>query len=72
MGCQPFISGQHDGALKLTGVKCCLGPSSLRLVSGSLEQEGGRDQKGKGRWKALNARLGELVTKHKPLYSICK
>lgn len=33
---------KHEGAFKLTDVTSCLDPSSSRLVSGSLEQEGGR------------------------------
>lgn len=32
---------KHEGALKATDVKSCLDPSSVRLVSGNMEQEGG-------------------------------
>lgn len=53
-----LLVGKHDSARQLTGVKCSLDPSSIRLVSGSLEPEGGRGQKRKGKVESFSVRAG--------------
>lgn len=44
-----LLVGKHEGVLKVTDVKSCLDPSSLKLVSANVEQERGRWQEGKVR-----------------------
>lgn len=46
-----LLVGKHEGVLKVTDVKSCLDPSSLKLVSANVEQERGRWQEGKVRWR---------------------